>query len=577
MKFAAKSLLLLITLAATYAFAQTANTPIKHVIVVIQENRTPDNLFQDINLVNAGGDIAYHGFGYCHLSGETGHHNHQVTLKALSLASCDNPGHLHPDWQNMYEQGNMDGACNNGTGTTCTTVPYPCPFGDHTKNCSQYTYVENTAQDPVVQPYWDIAEKYGFANYMFQTNQGPSFPAHQFVFGGSSVPVYPSDTHQNNSYFYHDNFVANNPVDPQNTNDKIPGDDTGCITQYSTQSISWIDPGLNNWTPAYPFSYPCYDHATLTDLLDNNQLGWKYYGRAKNTIWEAPTAISHICVPGNGTSPGDICTGTEWRSNFAAVLPPSPPQNDAMAMVLEDIENCNLPAVSWVIPDGSWSDHGGKNSDFKGPFWAAAIVNAVGAGGNCDNPVGYWADTVILVVWDDWGGYYDHVLPWNCNSSGQCTGYPNPSQPDSGRQYVYGFRVPLLVISAYTQPGFISGKCQAVGNCQNEVAPHVHDFGSILNFIEYAFGSGGKNIGVGEIEPSYHYADHWAPDAFPSCPISTCPYSLSDFFGGFATQYQFQQISLPPAFCNNQICYNAEWFENFNGTVTDPDDDAIDP
>jgi len=243
MKFAAKSLLLLITLAATYAFAQTANTPIKHVIVVIQENRTPDNLFQDINLVNAGGDIAYHGFGYCHLSGETGHHNHQVTLKALSLASCDNPGHLHPDWQNMYEQGNMDGACNNGTGTTCTTVPYPCPFGDHTKNCSQYTYVENTAQDPVVQPYWDIAEKYGFANYMFQTNQGPSFPAHQFLFGGSSVPVYPSDTHQNNSYFYHDNFVANNPVDPQNTNDKIPGDDTGCITQYSTQSRQLRQPG----------------------------------------------------------------------------------------------------------------------------------------------------------------------------------------------------------------------------------------------------------------------------------------------------------------------------------------------
>jgi phospholipase C len=80
-----------------------------------------------------------------------------------------------------------------------------------------------------------------------------------------------------------------------------------------------------------------------------------------------------------------------------------------MAPVLEDIENCTLPAVSWVIPNGAWSDHGGY--DFKGPFWAAAIVNAIGGGGNCDNPVGYWADTVILVVWDDWGGFYDHVLP----------------------------------------------------------------------------------------------------------------------------------------------------------------------
>lgn len=63
----------------------------------------------------------------------------------------------------------------------------------------------------------------------------------------------------------------------------------------------------------------------------------------------------------------------------------------------------------------------------------------------------------------------------------------------------------------------------------------------------------------GEVEPNYHYADHWAPDAFPSCPKSTCPYSLSDFFGNFSTNY------------------DAEYFENFTGTPTDPDDDAIDP
>jgi hypothetical protein len=86
-------------------------------------------------------------------------------------------------------------------------------------------------------------------------------------------------------------------------------------------------------------------------------------------------------------------------------------------------------------------------------------------------------------------------------------------------------------------------------------------------------GSGQKFLG--EIEPNYHYADYWAPDAYFSgiCPKSTCPYSLSDFFGGFATQYAFQPISLPPGFTQ----YNAEWFEDFSGTPTDPDDDAIDP
>ena len=317
MKLATKSLLFLIALAATPAFAQTGpNTPIKHVIVVIQENRSPDNLFQDINLVNAGGDIAYHSFGYCHIAGETGHHNHQVALKALPLASCDDPGHWHGDWMNMYDGGYMDGACNHGAGKACGQTLYSCPF-DTTKNCSQYTYVENTALDPVVQPYWDIAEKYSFANYMFQTNQGPSLPAHQFLFGGTSVPVYPTDNHQHNNFFYYQNFVENNPLDP-NKSDGNPGDKTGCISPYSTQYITWIDPSQLSWTPTLPFSYPCYDHATLTDLLDQNHLSWQWYPRALNTPWEAPTDIFHICQPsGNNEPPYGYCAGTEWQNNFA--------------------------------------------------------------------------------------------------------------------------------------------------------------------------------------------------------------------------------------------------------------------
>jgi phospholipase C len=561
MKRAARSLLFFLTTAAVFSFAQTANTPIKHVIVVIQENRTPDNLFQDLNLVNAGADIDYHGSGYCHIQGEQGHHNHLVPLLAIPLKSCDDPDHSHNGWATSYEGGYLDGACNLHTGTGCP-VAYPCPF-DSTKNCSQYTYVENTTQDPVLQPYWDIAEKYAFANYMFQTNQGPSFPAHQFLFGGTSAPVYPTDTHTHNGFFYYQNFVSENPNDT-NQNDKHPGQDTGCISPFSTQFITWIDPSDLVWTPPYPFSYPCYDHATLTDVLDQNHLSWKYYGRDKNSLWEAPTDINHICVPGNGTGPGDICQGTEWFNNFQSVLPPSPPHNDMMAAILEDIENCNLPAVGWVIPDGSWSDHGGENSDFKGPFWAAAIVNAVGNATNCDS-TGYWNDTVILSTWDDWGGFYDHVLPWDCNSSGACSGYSN----GTGQQYVYGFRVPLLVVSSYVSPGYISGKCQSQGNCQNEVAPYVHDFGSILNFIEYAFGQSGNSIG--EISNAYHYADFLAPDARFSC--SQCLYSLADFFGGFATQHPFQSIQLPPGYTQ----YTAEYFENFSGTPTDPDDDAIDP
>ena len=66
-----------------------------------------------------------------------------------------------------------------------------------------------------------------------------------------------------------------------------------------------------------------------------------------------------------------------------------------------------------------------------GPSWVAAIVNAIG-----NSP--YWSNTAIIIVWDDWGGWYDHVPP-------------PPRLADGtkwGAGYVYGFRVPLIVVSA---------------------------------------------------------------------------------------------------------------------------------
>ncbi|HKF56384.1 MAG TPA: alkaline phosphatase family protein, partial [Blastocatellia bacterium] len=76
----------------------------------------------------------------------------------------------------------------------------------------------------------------------------------------------------------------------------------------------------------------------------------------------------------------------------------------------------------------------------------------------CDTD-GYWKDTAILITWDDWGGWYDHEPPTILN------------EPQG--DYQYGFRVPLLVVSAYTAPGLINN--------------HRHDFGSILRFIEHNF------------------------------------------------------------------------------------------
>jgi phospholipase C len=215
----------------------------------------------------------------------------------------------------------------------------------------------------------------------------------------------------------------------------------------------------------------------LPDLLYRHlpPIPWRYYAPNAGSIWTAPNAIRHLCRPSHGN-----CEGANW-SNGAIVL--QPPQ------VLSDIAANRLSAVSWVIPDGRYSDHATAN-DGTGPSWVAAIVNAIG-GSSC------WSNTAILVTWDDWGGWYDHVAP------------PSPKGRPFG-YYEFGFRVPLLVIAPYTPAGYVS--------------PIQHDFGSILRFTENVFG-------LGRIPPG-DFADARADD-------------LADFFNFKAAPRPFPPIPAP--------------------------------
>ncbi len=449
-------------------------------------------------------------------------------------------------------------------------------------------------QAGVVQPYFDIANEYGFANYAFQTNQGPSFQAHQFLFSGTSAPAA---------------FISP-PVECDG-----PDGDFPCYQWFSSELVefkngyfgcpAWgqnlgdtaeVDPKGNDAFHIYNNGYPCYSHNTMADLLDNNQINgntitWKYYPQGPypgSSLWTAPNAISAICTPLAQDNQGNYyCDNQPYWGNHVDV-----PQPGKGAPILTDITNCQLPNVSWVIPDGSWSDHAGTSDGSTppgtyGPSWVAAIVNAVGNNyghAQCyDGNLTYWQDTVIIVVWDDWGGWYDHVLPWNCapGPNGACSGYSN----GLGGSYVYGFRVPMLVISAYNKHttaqgynGYISGACgQPTPTCPNEAPGLVHDFGSILNFIEYAFGTGGNFLSLPGaqnqnkgISPAYPYADWLAPDVYlnGSCPQLTCPYSLSDFFmGSWANPTTFTTIQAP--FPPSTFEY---WIEDGN-IATDPDAD----
>ena len=139
--------------------------------------------------------------------------------------------------------------------------------------------------------------------------------------------------------------------------------------------------------------------------------------------------------------------------------------------MLNDISACKLAQVSWVIPIGQNSDHPGNPNTIGGPSWVASIVNAIGNDTTCEDGQGYWSDTAILITWDDWGGWYDHETP--------------PILDGEQGDYQYGFRVPLIVVSAFTPRHYI-----------NNVEPH--DFGSILRFIQGVFDLGKGSLGFAD-------------------------------------------------------------------------------
>ena len=430
---------------------------IQHVIIIFQENRTPDNLFHDPVLIARGADIASSGVNSL---GQT------IPLTAAPLGMDYDLDHSHPAFVAMYDGGKMDGA--DKVRVSCDKGAIPCPPPN-----AQFVYVP--ASD--VAPYYQMAEQYAFGDRMFQTNEGPSFPAHQFILSGTSAPTASSNL-----------FAAENP----------PSGNAGCIAPPGAL-VNMIDPSGNESSKIYP----CFEHPTLTDELDAKEISWRYYAPNAGSIWTAPDAIQHMCGPSATPPNATACTGSEWVNHVVLYT------NGNHHPILTDINNQQLPAVSWVIPSGQNSDHPGAVGNTGGPSWVASIVNAIGGSS-------YWSNTTIIVTWDDWGGLYDHVPPpkvlENCS--------------EWGCGYVYGFRVPLIVISPYAKVGYIS---------------HVnHDFGSILKFVEQVYGLG-----------SLGYADVPADN-------------LSDCFSFSQTPLQFQTIAAP---------LDAGHFLNDNTPPTDPDDD----
>jgi phospholipase C len=472
--------LVLLFVSAT-SFAQFPSQ-LKNVIVIVQENRTPDNLFHYLTPAcpipaKATGlnactpspvTSSCYDISPCGLSNQSGT-TVPITLTGVPIIG-DDSNHNHTAFEQQCDYDTTTLQCRNDGAW------------QNVANNHAYTYVLNSAvtnydgsAGHLLDPYIYYATQYGWANFMYQTNQGPSGPAHQFLFTGTSALSNADDA---NSIFMSENGSG------------VP--QQGCLTP---QSIPTTAPAWSRIVqPADPpFADGCFlfdgdsvqecfvynelaandvgtfctnDNNMATTVLDPHKISWKYYASSIDSLWTAPVAIQDICVPQKNSAGTLVCTGAEFIANMSV--------NNHGTEIFNDIANCKLAQVNWVTPDGAWSDHAGSvfATDQYGPSWVTAIINAIGTNPTCpagtpDAGQNYWNNTAIVVTWDDWGGWADNQQPKLLGGL-PCV-LTTPPTPCPG-DYQYGYRVPLLVVSAYTEKGFIHNG--------------VDDFGAILRMIE---------------------------------------------------------------------------------------------
>ena len=328
--------------------AQTILPRFEHIVVVVQENRTPDDLFQGLCLPPYGNSNACgNGFGRFDIQ-SYGYdvQGNQVTLSPVPLGNAHDPSHTHGGFEEMCNPNKLTfHPCQQNTRLSTTGCPTSCSF----------EYVDPTVT-PSIYPYLYMAQNFGWANRMFQTNQGPSAPAHQFLFAGTSAPSAADDASAV--------FVAENPSDGAGCLDTLNGVYEAIDPARAPAGYQFI----NN-----PLGTTCFLHATMASLLEQYQHHWRYYttglvkSHVSTSIWTAPNWIQEICQP---NSTYTACTGQEWLANV----------DENPADVLLDAQNCKLTDMVWVIPKGQDSDHPSANltiSNDGGPAWVANVVNAV--------------------------------------------------------------------------------------------------------------------------------------------------------------------------------------------------------
>ena len=292
--------------------------------------------------------------------------------------------------------------------------------------------------------YWQYARNFTLGDHFFSGDLGPSFPGHLMALAAQSA------------------WAIGNP------SDYIPWT---CDAAAGTTL-----PVMNPTTGQVSQVFPCFDIPSLPDLLPPT-LDWRFYGTnytsALGGVWTMFNAIRSI--HDSPVAQSKIVS----EANFDA-----------------DVASGSLPAVTWVVNQDQDDEHPSYCiSVCHGENYTVDRINSV-----MQSPL--WQDTAILILWDDFGGWYDHVPP------------PVTLGP-AASPYGWGMRVPLLVVSPYAKPGYIF--------------KHNASQASVIHFTERVLG----------IHKSLHALDPAAQDS-----------AVDDLFGAF----DFHQPPNPPLVLPDRSC-----------------------
>jgi phospholipase C len=246
--------------------------------------------------------------------------------------------------------------------------------------------------------YWKYADRFVLADHFFTSMFGPTFPEHLYAVAAQSYQIVGNKSRLGGEHSYCD--------DPEELVPRFRDGLTKAeINEILDAEMHILDNPNAKWKIAkfWESIRSCFDIKVLPDELEKAGVSWKYYETPDHWM-NALQAIKHVWF-------GPMRKKVQEQDNY-----------------LSDLKNGTLPSVSWLIPPESYNEHPGGPSVCHGENWFVEQVNAL-------MNSKYWKSSVIVVIWDDFGGFYDHVPP------------PRPDFMGMGP------RTPALIISPWTRRG----------------------------------------------------------------------------------------------------------------------------